>query len=125
MEERLNTLIRLRAYGDFGLRARDVRIRMNAELARVADAAKDWDGIQRILRSLGFHRKMILDYRVDPRTLRDRLAALRPDVLTDLPSVLAQVASAGIPTSIATSDVSEERGKGPIPTNSVSGRQHP
>jgi phenylacetate-CoA ligase len=92
LEERLNTAVRLRAFGDFGLRARDLRVRLNAELSRVTGGGRNWEGPQRLLRSLGFYRKMVVDYRVAPGELRDRLAALRPDVLSGAASVLAQVA---------------------------------
>src|SRR5262249_30650507 len=82
---------------EFGVRARDLRVRLNAELGHVAGSGHNWDGPQRLLRLLGFHRKVILDYRIAPRALRDRLARLRPDVLNSLPSVLAQIANAGAP----------------------------
>ncbi len=97
LEERVNTAMRLRAYRDFGLRPRDVRVHLTLDHSRVTGGARNWDGPQRLLRSLGLYRKMTLDYRASPRALRDRLAALRPDVLSGLASVLAGIAEAQEP----------------------------
>jgi phenylacetate-coenzyme A ligase PaaK-like adenylate-forming protein len=95
LEERLNSAFRLRAFRDFGVRSRDMRVRLWVGGGIVASHDwRNWDGLQRALRSLGLYRKAEVDYRIPDLELLDRLAALRPDVLVGSPSVLARTARA-------------------------------
>jgi phenylacetate-coenzyme A ligase PaaK-like adenylate-forming protein len=47
-----------------------------------------------VLRSLGWYRKTNVDYRVSDAELLDRLAVLRPDVLSASPALLARTGRA-------------------------------
>lgn len=95
LEERLGSAFRLRAFHDFGLRSRDMRVVLGADGGRLTSYdPRNWEGLQLLLRSLGLYRKVRLDYRIPVSELLDRLAALGPDVLSSSPSVLARIGRA-------------------------------
>ena len=105
LEERVNSAFRLRAFRDFGVRARDARVVLWAGGGIMTPhGLRNWDGLQRALRSLGWYRKAWIDYRVSDSELLDRLAADSPDVLVASPSLLARTGRAmasGRPGAIA------------------------
>jgi phenylacetate-CoA ligase len=90
-EERITSAFRLRAFRDFGLRRRDTRVRFL--LPRRADT-RDWQGPQRLVRALGFHRKVLLDRRLPPPEQVRRLQALRADAISGTPGTLVRLAMA-------------------------------
>ncbi len=91
LEERVTSAFRLRALHDFGLRARDTRVRL--ALPRRRDP-RNWEGPQRLIRALGLHRKVLLDRRLPARELLRRLEALRPDAISGTPGTLVRIAQA-------------------------------
>jgi len=105
LEERLNSAFRLRTFRDFGVRAQDVRVVLWAGGGIMTPPGRqNWDGLQRTVRKLGWFRKVSVDYRVSDAELIDRLAALRPDVLSASPSLHARTSRAmasGRPGAIA------------------------
>jgi phenylacetate-coenzyme A ligase PaaK-like adenylate-forming protein len=95
LEERLNSAFRLRTLHDFGVRSRDMRVRLWAGGGIMTPSGRpNREGLQRALRSLGLYRKAEVDYRISESKLLDRVAALRPDVLVGSPSVLARTGRA-------------------------------
>jgi phenylacetate-CoA ligase len=94
IEERLNNLFRLRAFHDLGLRPRDLRVVLWAGGGILPSGSRNWEGLQRAMRSLGAYRKVPIDYRITDGELVARLATLRPDVLSGSPSVLARTGRA-------------------------------
>lgn len=94
LEERVNSACRLRALREFGLRPGDVRVTLRAGLGVLGGVPPRGERAQRVLRALGLYRKLTVDYRAAPAQLVEQLAAHRPDVLTGLPSVLAELARA-------------------------------
>jgi phenylacetate-CoA ligase len=91
LEERLTSVFRLRALHEFGLRPTHRRARF--VLPRPRDP-HNWEGPQRIVRALGFHRKLMLDRRLPPSDLVARLAAIRPHAVTGTPGILVRLARA-------------------------------
>lgn len=91
LEERHATAFRLRAFHDFGVRPWDRWV--NISVVRSHDP-RDWDLLQRVIRALGLYRKTALDCRRPIPELVARLDALRPDVITGFPGVLARIGHA-------------------------------
>jgi phenylacetate-CoA ligase len=90
-EERLASAFRWRAFRDFGVRPRDMRVSIGFPLPH---HPRDWDTPQRIIRALGFHRKTTLDCRRPIPELVRGLEALRAEVILGSPSVLARIGEA-------------------------------
>jgi phenylacetate-CoA ligase len=90
-EERITSVFRLRAFRDFGLRLRDTRVRFL--LPRGADA-RNWEGPQKLVRALGFHRKVLLDRSLPLAEQVRRLSTLRADAITGTPGTLLRLATA-------------------------------
>ncbi len=105
LEERVNSAFRLRTFRDFGVRPRDVRVVLWAGGGIMTPPGRrNWDGLQRAVRRLGWFRKINVDYRVSDAELIDRLAALKPDVISASPSSHARTVramAAGRPGAIA------------------------
>ena len=94
LEERVNSAFRIRAFHDFGVRARDARVVLWAGGGVLTAQGRNRDGVQRALRSLGWYRKTNLDYRVSDAKLLERLAMLKSDVLSASPALLARTGRA-------------------------------
>ena len=94
LEERVNSAFRVRTFRDFGVRARDVRVVLWAGGGVLTAQGRNRDGLQRVLRSLGWYRKTNVDYRVSDAELLDRLADLGPNVLVASPALLGRTGRA-------------------------------
>jgi phenylacetate-CoA ligase len=99
LEERLTAIFHLRALRDLGLRARDVRVRL------ILDRGHDphnWEGVQRLIKALGVHRKISVDRQLPAADLIRRLEAIRPATISSTPGTLVrlgQAVAAARPTS--------------------------
>jgi phenylacetate-CoA ligase len=91
LEERVASVFRQRALLDFGVRPWDLR----AGVGTVSPHdPRNWDGPQRVVRALGLFRRAVLDCGLPIPELIRRLEALRPDVITTFPGVLARIGHA-------------------------------
>jgi phenylacetate-CoA ligase len=93
-EERITSAFRLRAFQGSGVRLRDTQVWF--VLPRGTDP-QNWEGPQRLMRALGFHRKVFLDRRLPPAELVRRLEALRADAIVGTPGTLVRLAAAVAP----------------------------
>lgn len=91
LEERITTIFQLRVLRDLGLRARDVRVRL--VLPRDGDP-NNWEGLQRVIKALGIHRKVSLDRRLSGADLLRQLEAIRPVAISGTPGSLVRLGQA-------------------------------
>jgi len=91
IEERVGSLFHLRALRDFGVRPWHTRAGLS--IVRPHDP-RDWDTPGRLLRALGLFRRAALDCRQPVPELARAVIALRPDVITGYPGVIAQIGHA-------------------------------
>jgi phenylacetate-CoA ligase len=95
LEERVGAALQRRALRDLGMRSRDLRVVLWAGGGLLTPHdPRNRGGLQRLRRSLRLYRTARVDYRIPMSELLDRLAALKPDVLTGSPSLLARTGRA-------------------------------
>jgi phenylacetate-CoA ligase len=86
LEDTLQSLLRFRAYHDFGVRRRDRIVVLGAN-------GRPDAGLGRSLRALGYQQKVVIDGYQDSTHVAAQLREARPDVLIGLPGMLDQLTS--------------------------------
>jgi phenylacetate-CoA ligase len=86
LEDMLQSLLRFRAYRDFGVRHRD-------RIVVVGVDGRPDAGLGRSLLVLGYEQKLVVDGRLDPVLVAAQLREAQPDVVVGLPSVLGRLAA--------------------------------
>ena len=90
LEDKLQYLLRLRAFHAFGLRHSD-RVVAVGVAGRLG--TRDHDLVGRSLRAFGFHWRELIDGLQEPAQVAAQLREARPDVLVGLPGMLDRLAT--------------------------------
>jgi phenylacetate-CoA ligase len=90
LEDKLQYLLRLRAFSTFGVRHRD-RVVVVGVAGRPATG--DQKLVGRSLRAFGFHQKPLIDGLQEPAEVAAQLREARPDVLVGLPGMLDRLSA--------------------------------
>jgi phenylacetate-CoA ligase len=85
LEDKLQYLLRLRAFRSFGVRHRDHVVAVGVGGRPVTGDPKL---VGRSLRALGFHHRQLIDGLQDPPAIAAQLREARPDVVVGLPGML-------------------------------------
>jgi len=85
LEDKVQYVLRLRAYRSMGIHPRDLVAAVGA--VKPPDSA-DSKMVGRALNRLGYNRKQMVDGFERPEVIAERLTALQPDVLVGLPGML-------------------------------------
>jgi phenylacetate-CoA ligase len=97
LEDKLQYLLRLRAFREFGVRHRDRIVALG-----VAGRRDDGDRklVGRSLRALGFHHRLLVDGLQEPGMVAAELAEAKPDVLVGLPGMLDRLTAPDLSDAI-------------------------
>jgi len=94
LEDTLQSLLRFRAYREFGVRSRDRIVAVGINSNPVA-------GVGRSLRVLGYQEKQVIDGLQDSTHVVAQLREAQPDVLIGLPSVLDRLAAPELAAAVS------------------------
>lgn len=93
LEDKLQDLLRLRAFHAFGVGPRD---RIAVVGAAGQPTAADQKLLGRSLRAFGFHQRQLIDGLQEPAQVAAQLREARPEVLVGLPGMLDRLAAPGL-----------------------------